>query len=640
MRPTLAKVAWAALLALPGLEGFYLPGVAPYEYAQDERVDIKVNKLSSTKTQLPYDYYSLPFCKPEAIENKVENLGEVLHGSVIQNSPYDVRMGRSDFKVLCRIELTKSTGALLAKRIKDDYRVHLIMDNLPAATKMIREMPDGKTLTMYDRGYPLGFVGSADRPGTTPGQPYLYNHLRFVIKFHREDSFSGSRIVGFEVEPLSVKHQYKGGFTTDISKLNLLTVPVGPDLPPQPVAFKAGPASDVEIVFTYDVKWEYSDIRWASRWDLYLYMGDDQIHWFSIINSLAIVLLLTGIVAMIMMRTLRRDFSRYNEQDKEDLQEESGWKLVHADVFRPPPQAILLCAMLGTGMQLLVMASISILCAMLGFLSPANRGGLLTATLLLFVLMGVPAGYYAAHTYKGLKGTEWKTTTVLTATLCPGVVALVFFILNFFIWGQQSSGAIPFTTMFVLLLMWFGISVPLVFLGAFFGFKAKLKDPPVRTNEIPRQIPSQAWYMSGPFNVLMGGILPFGAIFIELFFIMSSVWLQRFYYVFGFLALVLLILLITCAEISIVLCYFQLCNEDYHWWWRAFLTAGSSGFYLFAYSILYFFTQLDIVGFVPTLIYFTYMLVFALLFFLITGTIGFLACHSFVWLIYSAIKVD
>ena len=60
-------------------------------------------------------------------------------------------------------------------------------------------------------------------------------------------------------------------------------------------------------------------------------MGDDQIHWVSIINSLAIVLLLTGIVAMIMIRILRRDFSKYNQQDKEDLQEESGWKLVHAD---------------------------------------------------------------------------------------------------------------------------------------------------------------------------------------------------------------------------------------------------------------------------------------------------------------------
>lgn len=37
-----------------------------------------------------------------------------------------------------------------------------------------------------------------------------------------------------------------------------------------------------------------AECRWASRWDLYLYMGDDQIHWFSILNSLAIVLLLTG----------------------------------------------------------------------------------------------------------------------------------------------------------------------------------------------------------------------------------------------------------------------------------------------------------------------------------------------------------
>jgi len=341
-----------------------------------------------------------------------------------------------------------------------------------------------------------------------------------------------------------------------------------------------------------------------------------------------------------MMRTLRRDFNRYNEQDKEDLQEESGWKLVHADVLRPPPHPILLCASLGTGMQLLIMGILSIMFAMLGFLSPANRGGLLTATLLLFFLMGVPAGYYAAHTYKGLKGTEWKTTTVLTAILYPCFIAIVFFILNFFIWGQGSSGALPFTTMFVLLLMWFGLSTPLVFVGAFFGFKGKLADSPVRTNEIPRQIPSQAWYMGGTFNVLMGGILPFGAIFIELFFIMTSVWLQRFYYVFGFLALVLLILLITCAEISIVLCYFQLCNEDYHWWWRSFLTAGSSGLYLFGYSIMYFFTQLDINGFVPTLIYFTYMLVFALLFFLVTGTIGFFACYQFVWTIYGAIKVD
>ena len=67
----------------------------------------------------PYDFYSLPFCKPETVFNHVENLGEVLHGSVITNSPYDIFMGKSDFKVLCRVELTKKTSALLAQRIKE-----------------------------------------------------------------------------------------------------------------------------------------------------------------------------------------------------------------------------------------------------------------------------------------------------------------------------------------------------------------------------------------------------------------------------------------------------------------------------------------------------------------------------------------
>ena len=65
------------------------------------------------------------------------------------------------------------------------------------------------------------------------------------------------------MEPLSVKHQYKGKFTTDMSNLNLLTVPVGPDLPPQPVALKKEAANVPEVVYTYDVKWEFSEIKRA-----------------------------------------------------------------------------------------------------------------------------------------------------------------------------------------------------------------------------------------------------------------------------------------------------------------------------------------------------------------------------------------
>jgi transmembrane 9 superfamily protein 2/4 len=155
----------------------------------------------------------------------------------------------------------------------------------------------------------------ADPLGATSA-PYLNNHLRFIIKYHKDDTFTGARIVGFEVEAFSVKHAYKGAWKGKDTKLT--SVPLSPDLPPQPID-KEG-----EMIFTYDVTWEESEIQWASRWDLYLYMGDDQIHWFSILNSLAIVLLLTAIVAMIMMRTLRRDLNRYNTEEKEELQEESG----------------------------------------------------------------------------------------------------------------------------------------------------------------------------------------------------------------------------------------------------------------------------------------------------------------------------
>lgn len=155
---------------------------------------------------------------------------------------------------------------------------------------------------------------------------------------------------------------------------------------------QAGGAS--HLIWTYSFEFHPSPIKWASRWDLYLKMTDSKIHWLSIVNSLMIVLFLTGMVAMIMMRTLHRDFRRYNELDQEEdnQQEETGWKLVHGDVFRPPPHGGLFAVLVGSGVQVTLMAVITMFFAVLGFLSPANRGGLMTALVLLFVFMGVAAG--------------------------------------------------------------------------------------------------------------------------------------------------------------------------------------------------------------------------------------------------------
>lgn len=99
-----------------------------------------------------------------------------------------------------------------------------------------------------------------------------------------------------------------------------------------------------------------------------------QIHWFSIFNSFMMVIFLTGLVAMILLRTLRNDYAKYTRDDDDieslehDISEESGWKLVHGDVFRPPPNLALLAALLGTGVQLALLVLFVILITIAGTL--------------------------------------------------------------------------------------------------------------------------------------------------------------------------------------------------------------------------------------------------------------------------------
>lgn len=137
------------------------------------------------------------------------------------------------------------------------------------------------------------------------------------------------------------------------------------------------------ITFTYDILWRVSNVKWASRWDIYLSMDNaipDKVHWFSIINSLLIVLFLSVMVAMTMIRNLHRDIVRYNrvlsDEEKAEEREESGWRLIHADVFRPPSYVLLFCVSFGTGVQVMLCTTICIIFSALGFLSPANRGSL------------------------------------------------------------------------------------------------------------------------------------------------------------------------------------------------------------------------------------------------------------------------
>ncbi|GAV83959.1 EMP70 domain-containing protein [Cephalotus follicularis] len=634
--------------------GFYLPGSYPHKYGISDYLSMKVNSITSIDTEIPFSYYSLPFCKPqEGIKDSAENLGELLMGDRIENSPYRFKMYTNESEIfLCKTDpLSGGNFKLLKERIDEMYQVNLILDNLPA----IRYTKKGGYFSRWT-GYPLG-VKYQDAY-------YVFNHLKFTVLVHKYEEPNVSRVmgtgdaaeviptignsgsevpgymvVGFEVMPCSVMHN-----VDSVKNLKMY------DKYPSSIKCDSNVSKPVKegdpIIFTYEVTFVESDIKWPSRWDAYLKMEGSKVHWFSILNSLMVITFLAGIVLVIFLRTVRRDLTQYEELDKEaqaQMNEElSGWKLVVGDVFRAPSNPALLCIMVGDGVQILGMAVVTILFAALGFMSPASRGTLVTGMLFFYMILGVAAGYVAVRLwrtigcgdYKGWVSVSWKV-----ACFFPGIAFLILTTLNFLLWGSHSTGAIPFSLFVILLLLWFCISVPLTLFGGYLGAKAPNIDYPVRTNQIPREIPAQkypSWLL-----VLGAGTLPFGTLFIELFFIMSSIWMGRVYYVFGFLFVVLILLVVVCAEVSLVLTYMHLCVEDWKWWWKSFFASGSVAIYIFLYSVNYLVFDLkSLSGPVSATLYLGYSLFMVVAIMLATGTVGFLSSFWFVHYLFSSVKLD
>ncbi|XP_060069369.1 transmembrane 9 superfamily member 2-like [Ylistrum balloti] len=638
---------------------FYLPGLAPVTYCKQKsencktEVKIFVNRLNSIETIVPYEYHSFDFCTTDEEHSPVENLGQVVFGERIRPSPYNATYMMD---VKCQVACTRTYQPkqkeslarlkFLKKGISLNYQHHWIVDNMPLTWCYDVEQNE----KYCSRGFPIGcyVTKNGKRKDACVTDPrfsekdsyYLFNHVDITITYHSgegeewgDQNNPGGRIVSAKLVPKSIRKTQLDAYGCQAKATDPAMFLTGGGDISQPLTFN----------YTFSLTWKQDNtIKWSSRWDYILEsMPHTNIQWFSIMNSLVIVLFLSGMVAMIMLRTLHKDIARYNQIDNsEDAQEEFGWKLVHGDVFRPPRKGMMLAVLNGSGMQVFFMVLITLVFASLGFLSPANRGALMTCAMVLYVCLGTPAGYVSARIYKMFGGEKWKSNVIITALFCPGIVFGVFFLMNLILWAKGSSAAIPFSTLIALLALWFGISVPLTFVGAYFGYKKRAIEHPVRTNQIPRQIPDQSFYTQPIPGIIMGGVLPFGCIFIQLFFILNSIWSQQTYYMFGFLFLVFIILLVTCSEATILLCYFHLCAEDYHWWWRSFLTSGFTAVYLFAYCIHYFVSKLEIHDTASTMLYFGYTFIMVFAFFLTTGAIGFFACFWFTSKIYSVVKVD
>ena len=337
-------------------EGWYLPGTAPEEYNEGERIELKVNSITSVRTQLPYSYYSLPFCRPTNLEmesgSRAESIGETLLGDDVQISPYEIYMLKNTYcNILCTQPLDDNTRGMLQRTIQEEYIVNWLIDNMPAAVKVDLSdeteptssggddnsqnadvgdteagahdvdgglRPQGgeaaeKPQPIYSVGWPIGFEHN--------GRFFLHNHVSIKLEYQqsRADRTSGLRIVAFEVVPISMEHVRRSG--SSASSLwscagDVEDADTG-NIPPFDIDHD-------QVVFSYDVTWVKSATKWEGRWDRYLNMQNGSVHWFSLVNSFLIVFFLSGLVALILLRTLTKDINAYNALAKAVVEANSG----------------------------------------------------------------------------------------------------------------------------------------------------------------------------------------------------------------------------------------------------------------------------------------------------------------------------
>ena len=621
---------WYLFLVLSAL-GSYLPGANPTAYHQGDPLTLSVSSIVSSTSPEALHYFTLNFCTTNSTSATADR-----HTI----SSYSISMQVPSFcSPLCTVENSPDQQQNFSRLIENDYRSTWYLDTLPSGYRVALQ-DTSTSLNLYRYGVPIGFTYKT-------GQ-YVYNHHHFIVQTY--DNLDGTwSVVGFLVQPLSfrgakvcTRYDWREIIQVlSIYEQEIITLDPSLRIVQEEDTYSTAQEVSEVIEFTYSVSFEPSGVKWVSRWDMYLYSRHSNVHWLAILNSFFVVVVFSGVVAYLLRKSVGNEiYSSHEKKDPGECNGETGWKQMRGEFFKPPRMPEIFSIVVGTGFQLIFMAVGTLVAICMGFFEPDDRENLLNILHFFFASMSCLGGCTSVRIYKTLGGINWKAVCLGTALIFPGGLFLLLFIINTVIIQEDSPGAVDFTSLLELLCIWFGISLPLIFITGFIVYRRSDIHNPCSVSKISKPLHSKStwWlYVAG----IMAGSLPFGCMALELTFILKSMWhSDMLLYLFAFLFLSFLALIITSAEVSVLMTYFLLCREDNNWWWFSFLVSGSSGVYLFVYSAIYYEYYLEVSRLSSIAVYFAYILIISTGYALITGTIGFFSCMLFIRSIFTQVKKD
>lgn len=193
---------------------------------------------------------------------KKESIGEVLNGDRLANTLYELKFSVNKSNVvLCHKKLSRDEVANFRNAIINDFYFQMYYDDLPF----------------------WGFIGKVeDENWTLDGKRpmyFLFNHVQFDVLYN-------------DNQVTEIRAFSDPNHAVDITE-------------------------DVELdfEFTYSAFWnEEAPTQHKSRTARYskasLLPLQQKIHWFSFINSIVIIVLLTGFFVMVLMQRLKNDLRK------------------------------------------------------------------------------------------------------------------------------------------------------------------------------------------------------------------------------------------------------------------------------------------------------------------------------------------
>ena len=340
-----------------------------HHYEKSDHVQLWANTVGPYHNrQETYEYYALPFCRG-SFEKGVshrhhDNIGDALQGVELTSTGIEIKFLESKEKEqYCEIDVDDSVYEQLKYAIENHYWFQMYMDDLPI----------------------WGIVGEINKneEENSEKEYSIWTHKKFEIGYNKD------QIVDIQ---LTSEHKVK------------LT-------------------KNTKIPFTVEIIWKESSTKFSDRYEKYLdhQFFQHRIHWFSIFNSFMMVIFLVGLVSMILMRTLRRDYQRYAkdgdlDEMERDLGDEYGWKQVHGDVFRPAAHRQIFAAFVGSGVHLCC-SVIAVIGMIIFFELYTEHGSIMSYAIFTYAVLSPVNGYTSAGLYARMGGKQWIRQMLMAAFL-------------------------------------------------------------------------------------------------------------------------------------------------------------------------------------------------------------------------------